>query len=80
MIRTVLLSLGIACAILPACASTRSQASGTTTTTSGTVNGPSATPDRPSDGMCGVTYTLCTTDDDCCSVWCVAGQCEPRAK
>ena len=85
MLRSILLSFALAVVFLPACASSRSSSpppatDATATITSGFVGGePSPSPkfEKP---MCVVTDSLCTSDDECCSTWCVSGQCEPRPR
>ena len=83
MIRSVLLSFALLGMFLPACAGSRSSSpppviDSSATTTSGIVGAPLE--DLRDPGACGVTDTLCTSDEDCCSVFCVSGQCEPRAR
>jgi hypothetical protein len=63
MVRRVFVAFALGTTILFACAA---EQVGRTTTTSGIL-------ERPS---CAQFEGSCERDDDCCSMWCVAEQCE----
>lgn len=64
MIRIVVAALGCGVLLLSACATTRSASVGITRTTSGEQN-----------SQCVFEYGSCARSDDCCSLWCLNGEC-----
>jgi hypothetical protein len=79
MIRSVLFSFALVGTFIPACTGSRASApppaTDSTTVTSGFVS-----PSKDEAPACAVTDSVCTNDNDCCSTWCVSGQCEPRPR
>jgi hypothetical protein len=67
MVRKVLFALAFGTAILPACAG---EQTGTITTTSGVLERAPAT--------CIRLEASCERNEDCCTHWCVAEQCEQQ--